>query len=311
MKPDYNRVNLRELDASCTAAAAVQRSENVSSAKKYEVFNLRRESNRTVKAKRNSYAFYQQREANAKFHELAVVRNENLLKDIVESATESFDVDPSCHMNNSGAYLSGLGDKGSSDNQAIGTMESNAVSEIDTFKIGDYMWSHSAEMLPARDQVRIAIELNVVVPFEYLCVLAKNAADEAIVLRHVQDFAVLVRGIWVHKSSLVDISSVFPSLKRVMSEEKARALRDLLLACLDRSDSPAVQKKAITDVYKPGTQALKEMLPTICTRFKGQNKMWMLKRKRGEDKNFVRRYPKVAAAQRKLLESLYNDSIAL
>ena len=28
-----NRVNLRELDASCTAAAAVQRSENVSSAK--------------------------------------------------------------------------------------------------------------------------------------------------------------------------------------------------------------------------------------------------------------------------------------
>ena len=88
----------------------------------------------------------------------------------------------------------------------------------------------------------------------------------------------LCGGIWVHKSSLVDISSVFPSL-RVMSSACASWSS---LACLDRSDSPAV--KRLIRCIQTRDAGLEENTPAICTRFKGQNKMWMLKRKRGEDK---------------------------
>mmetsp|Transcript_420 Transcript_420/g.526 ORF Transcript_420/g.526 Transcript_420/m.526 type:complete len:488 (-) Transcript_420:82-1545(-) len=137
-----------------------------------------------------------------------------------------------------------------------------------------------------------------VVKFEDFLSAVTGKPNSSKLLELLPRFGVLCRGLWVVKSDIfyrerfgtVDGDSNNESIKRKC------ALRDLILACLNKSNG-TVSRDMVKSLIK-GVQSgqLREALTTVCVNDKENKSLWRLKER--DDGRFLKQHPKLDVTER-------------
>ncbi|KAK3930241.1 DNA-directed RNA polymerase III subunit RPC5 [Frankliniella fusca] len=136
------------------------------------------------------------------------------------------------------------------------------------------------------DQVRSIMKEARLLSFRHLMTLLPGPVDVQLVLKSIQNVALLVRGNWIVRSDILYPKETFSAVSGVPSEVMIRC-RDYVL--LQFTQHKYVDRIAVNKIVKLPTAELLEILDGIATLKK--NKGWELKLPL--DKDFIERYSEI------------------
>lgn len=136
------------------------------------------------------------------------------------------------------------------------------------------------------DQVRSIMKEARLLSFKHLMTLLPGPVDVQLVLKSIQNVALLVRGNWIVRSDIIYPKETFSAVSGVPSEVMVRC-RDYVL--LQFTQHKYVDRIAINKIVKLPTAELLEILEGIATLKK--NKGWELKLPL--DKDFIERHSEI------------------
>lgn len=140
------------------------------------------------------------------------------------------------------------------------------------------------------DQVRSIMKEARLLQFRHLTALIPGSVDVQLVLKSIQNVAVLVRGNWIVRSDILYPKETFSAVNGVPSEIMVRS-RDYVL--LQFTQHKYVDRIVINKIVKLPTAELLEILEGIASLKK--NKGWELKLP--TDRDFVERYSEIVHRQ--------------
>lgn len=150
--------------------------------------------------------------------------------------------------------------------------------------------------LPLLDQVRILVKDAKVISFTQLKSLLSSEHDTAVILKYLQQVAVLVQGNWIVNSELIYTKDSVSSQNGIPAELMCRA-RDYIL--LSFTEQQFLDRRAVSTIIKLPSEEIREIFMNLATHVPKRG--WQLIVP--PNKEFGEKYPEIAQRQEMFWEA--------